>query len=187
MGISGAPDIFQQKMTTLMANLEFIRVYLDDLLILTKSSFSNHLTKLETVFERLRKANLKVNIAKSGFALSEIEYLGYILTREGIRPQNKKVAAILKIGSPTNVKSLRMFIGMVQYYRDAWEKRSELLAPLTDLVGECGHTKVTRKNGTKKKPWYWSQKHEDAFQGIKNIIAREVMLAYPDFNILFEI
>ena len=67
-----------------MTNLEFIRVYLDDLLILTKSSFSNHLTKLETILQKLRKANLKVNIAKSGFALSEIEYLGYILTNKGI-------------------------------------------------------------------------------------------------------
>ena len=53
MGISGAPDIFQQQILTLMANLEFIRVYLEDLLILRKSSFSDHLSKLETVLERL--------------------------------------------------------------------------------------------------------------------------------------
>ena len=93
MGISRAPNIFQQKMLELMANLEFIRVYLDDLLILTKSSFSDHLTKLEIVLQKLCKANLNINIAKSGFALSEIEYLGYILTHKGIKPQNKKVAA----------------------------------------------------------------------------------------------
>lgn len=76
---------------------------------------------------------------------------------------------------------------MVQYYRDIWEKRSELLAPLTDLVGECGHTKETRRKGTKKKPWYWAERHQQAFDAIKKIIARKVLLAYPDYSKPFEI
>ena len=71
---------------------------------------------------------------------------------------------------------------MMQYYRDFWEKCSQLTAPLTDLVGECGHTKVTKLNGTKKKPWYWNKTHQDAFDWIKNALAREVMLAYPNFS-----
>ena len=62
----------------------------------------------------------------------------------------EKVSAILALNPPTNVKELCKFLGMVQYYHDILEKRSHLLAPLTDLVGECGHTKVTRKNKTKK-------------------------------------
>ena len=76
---------------------------------------------------------------------------------------------------------------MVQYYRDVWEKRSHMIAPLTDLVGACGHTKVTRNNGTKKKAWYWDKTHQDSFDKIKETPARDVMLSYPDYNELFEI
>ena len=71
---------------------------------------------------------------------------------------------------------------MVQYYRDIWEKRSHLVALLTDLVGECGHTKVTRKNKTKKKAWYWDQTHQDSFDNIKETLARDTLLAYPDYS-----
>ena len=69
---------------------------------------------------------------------SVIEYLGYILARGGMKPQQKKVQAILAINPPNNVTELRKFLGMVQYYRAMWVKRSEMLAPLSDLVGECG-------------------------------------------------
>ena len=62
-----------------------------------------------------------------------------------------------------------------------------MLAPLTDLVGECGESKETKKKGTKKKPWYWNESHQKAFDGIKEIMAREVMLAYPDFTQHFEV
>jgi hypothetical protein len=88
---------------------------------------------------------LKVNAAKSIFCTHEIEYLGYILTREGITPQQKKVQGILVLNPPNNVKELRHFLGMVQYYRAMWAKCSEMLAPLSDLFGECGETKTTRK------------------------------------------
>ena len=80
-----------------------------------------------------------------------MEYLGNILTRTGIEPQSKKVQAILAITLPKQVKDLHKFLGMVQYYRDLWARRSEMLAPLTSLVGECGHTKVTRAKKTKKR------------------------------------
>ncbi len=77
------------------------------------------------------------------------------MTRDGIKPQTKKVQAILRLSPPNNVKELRRFLGMVQYYRDMWVRHSEMLAPLTDLVGECQETKTTKKNKTKKKPWQW--------------------------------
>jgi hypothetical protein len=82
------------------------------------------------------------------------KYLGYILTRDGIKPQESKVQAILALKPPTNVKELCQFLGMVQYYRNLWAKHSKMLAPLTDLVGECGQTKVTKAKGTKKVPWH---------------------------------
>jgi hypothetical protein len=95
--------------------------------------------------------------------------------------------AILVIQPPTNVKHLRHFLGMVQYYRDLWERRSKMLAPLTSYVGECGQTKVTRAKGTKKVPWHWDEVHQRAFDHVKATIAREVVLAYPDFSKVFEI
>ena len=95
---------------------------------------------------RLHDAGLKVNAAKSSFCAHEIEYLGYILTREGIKPQSKKVQAILALNLPNNFKELRHFLGMVPYYWDMWARHGEMLAPLTDLVGECGETKTTRMN-----------------------------------------
>eukprot|EP00804_Cyclotella_cryptica_P028760 CCRYP_018726-RA/>CCRYP_018726-RA protein AED:0.53 eAED:0.19 QI:0/-1/0/1/-1/1/1/0/384 len=76
---------------------------------------------------------------------------------------------------------------MVQYYRDIWARRSEILASLTDLVGECGHTKVTRANKTKKKPWHWDNIHQQAFDTVKATIARDVTFAYPDYSQGFEI
>ncbi len=66
----------------------------------------------------------------------ETEYLGYILSRDGIKPQPKKVQAILALILPQDVKQLRRLLGMVQYYRDIWARHSEILAQLSDSVGE---------------------------------------------------
>jgi hypothetical protein len=68
-----------------------------------------------------------------------------------------------------------------------WAKRSEMLAPLSDLVGECGETKTTRKNKIKKKPWHWDSIHQTAFDNVKKTIAKEVVLSYPDFTKPFDI
>ncbi len=84
-----------------------------------------HLDKLEEVLKRLCDAGLKVNADKLTFCSLEIEYLGYILTREGIKPQNKKVQAILALNPPKSVKELRHFLGMVQYYRKVTNKTGE--------------------------------------------------------------
>ena len=136
---------------------------------------------METVLTRLCDAGLKINTAKSSFCAHKIEDLSYILTREGIKPQSKKVQAMLVLNLPNNVKELRHFLKMVQYYQDMWARHSEMLAPLTDLVGECGETKTTRMNKTKKKPWRWDLIHQQAFDIVKAAIAKETVLAYPTF------
>ncbi len=97
MGIAGSPDIFQSKMLELMESLEYAQAYLDDLFCISRSSVEDHLEKLEEVLRRLRDAGLKVNAEKSTLCALEIEYLGYILTRDGIKPQSNKVQAILVI------------------------------------------------------------------------------------------
>jgi hypothetical protein len=187
LGIAGSPDIFQEKMSELMESLEFVRAYLDDLLCIIKLSLEDHLDKLEVVLWRLYNAGLKVNAAKLTFCALEIEYLGYVLTRDGIKPQSNKVQALLAIKPPTGVKQLRHFLGMVQYYRDLWARQSKMLAPLTSLVGECGQTKTTKAKGTEKVPWHWDEVHQREFDHVKATIAKDVVLAYPDFNKVFEI
>eukprot|EP00804_Cyclotella_cryptica_P020334 CCRYP_014060-RA/>CCRYP_014060-RA protein AED:0.31 eAED:0.31 QI:0/-1/0/1/-1/1/1/0/510 len=186
MGIAGSPDIFQAKMSELMVALEFMRTYLDDLLCITRASLDDNLDHLRLALTRLRDVGLRVNVPKSKFCVVETEYLGYILTT-GIKPQPNKVQAILTITPPKQVKHLRRFLGMVQYYRDLWARRSEMLAPLTLLVGECGHTKVANAKKTKKRPWYWDEVHQIAFDNVKGAIAKDVVLAYPDFSKEFEI
>ncbi len=135
----------------------------------------------------MRDAGLKINTTKSVFCAHETECLGYILTRGGIKPQPKKVQAILVLNPPKNVKELQRFLGMVQCYRDMWQKCSEMLAPLTNLVGGCRETKTTKKNKTKKKPWRWESTHQQAFDNVKATIAKDVILAYSDFTKLFKI
>jgi hypothetical protein len=66
-------------------------------------------------------------------------------------------------------------------------RRSKMLALLTSLVGECSQTKITRAKGTKKVPWHWNEVHQRPFNHLKATIAREVVLAYPDYSKVFEI
>ncbi len=106
--------------------LEFVQA-LDNLLVITRGILDKHFQKMETVLTRLRDTGLKVNVAKSLFCAHEMEYLGYILTREGIKPQPKKVQAILALNPPDNVKKLRHFLGMVQYYQDMLARHSGML------------------------------------------------------------
>ncbi len=89
MGFAGSADIFQVEMGNLMASLKYVWAYIDDLLVITKGSLNDHLEKLDTVFIRLQDAGLKVNATKLFFCTAETEYLGYILTRGGVKPQKK--------------------------------------------------------------------------------------------------
>jgi len=116
MGVAGSPDIFQEKMYGLMEALDYVRTYLDNLLVISKSSFDDHLIQIYEVLSRLGDANLRGNAATSFFAENELEYLGYIFTRKGFKPQLEKLSAILAINPPTTGKELCKFLGMVQYH-----------------------------------------------------------------------
>jgi Reverse transcriptase (RNA-dependent DNA polymerase) len=84
MGLCNSPDIFQEKMSTLMQDLGFVRAYIDDILVITNESLEDHLDKLRVVLEKLQHAGLRVNVKKSFFAKEELEYLGYWITHKGI-------------------------------------------------------------------------------------------------------
>jgi hypothetical protein len=117
MGLACSLDIYQEKMSELFIDMTFVIVYQDDILVLTSGSFDDHLRQLSNVFKRLQHNNLQVNAKKSSFCALETEYLGFILTKEGIKPQQKKVNAILQVAPPRNVKQVRSFIGMLNHYK----------------------------------------------------------------------
>jgi hypothetical protein len=111
-----------------------------------------------------------------------------VLTKDGIKPQCNKVQAILAFQLPKGMKQLtHFFLGMVQYYLELWARWSDMLAPLTALVGECGQTKIAKAKGTKKVPWHWDEVHQRAFNHVKATIAKDVVLVYPDYSGVFEI
>ena len=109
-----------------MCDLEFAQAYLDNLLVISKGSYAEHLEHLEEVLTRLSEAGLKVNVTKSSFCKPELEYLGFWITSKGIQPLTKKVEAILNITTPTKRKEVRAFPGMVNFYRDMWPRRTHI-------------------------------------------------------------
>jgi hypothetical protein len=113
-----SPDVFQEKMSELLNGLDTVRVYLDDILHVTKGSWQEQLEVLDQVFNHLRQAGLKVNAKKSSFGAHELQYLGYKITRTGIMPITKKIKAIQAIKAPRTRKQLRGFVGMINFYRD---------------------------------------------------------------------
>jgi hypothetical protein len=169
MGIKNSPDIFQEIMSNMMSDLENTSTYLDDILIVSNGTFEEHLEHVREVLNRLEKANFRANINKCYWGEQSIEYLGYQISRKGIQPQPKKVEAIQKLKAPTNVRQLRHFLGMVNYYRDMWQRRSHILAPLNKLTG-------------KGVPYTWGPEQDQAFKEIKRVMAKETILAFPDFN-----
>ena len=174
MGLCNSPDIFQEKMSELFIGLDTVRVYINDLLHVTKGSCIENLTVLKEMFTRLQKAGIKVNASKSCFGAHKFDYLGYHVTRDGVMPILKKVEAIQALTFPKTCKQLRQFIGMINFYRDMWQKLSELLAPLTALT-------------SKNFKYNWKDEHQKCFDDIKHVIGREVLLTYPNFNDPFEI
>ena len=126
------------------------------------------------MFTRLQKAGIKVNTSKSCFGAHKFYYLGYHVTCEGVMPIPKKVEAIQALAVPKTCKQLHQFIGMINFYRDMWQKRSELLAPLAALT-------------SKYVKYDWKDEHQNCFEAIKRVIGCELLLGYPDFNASFEI
>jgi len=162
MGLCNSLNIFQDKMSGLMEDLEYVCAYIDDLLVITNGSYEHYLEKIAKVFTKLRNARLKVNMKKSFFSRAELEYLGYWITHDGIQPMANKVHAITNIAPPKTKKELRRFIGMLNYYHDMWTRRSHILAPLALVT-----SKTTK--------WVWGEEQQNAFDTMQKIISREVL------------
>lgn len=174
MGLAVSPDIYQEKMAGIFADMSEVIVYIDDICIITKGTFEDHLKVLEEVLRRLGRNGLKVHADKSKFCCYETEFLGFVLSREGIKPQHKKVEAILAMSEPKNVKQVRSILGFINYYKQFVPHRSDLLAPISALTKK--HVKFV-----------WSQECQESLDTVKRLLSRKITLTYPDFNQPFEI
>ena len=95
MGLTISADVFQREMTKLFQGLEYVMVYIDDVLVVTRGDFDDHLCKLRTVLSRMRSKGIQLEPKKSFFCQTKVDYLGYTITRNGIKPQTSKVHAIV--------------------------------------------------------------------------------------------
>ena len=145
-----------------------LTVYVDDILV-ASSTFPEHLTQLSLLFETLLKANVSINLSKSQFCCKEIKFLGHILSGKGVRPSPEKISAIETAPPPVNVKQLRAFLGLCNFYVKFVQKYSFLTLPLLRLL----------KKGT---PWKWEEAQDKAFKNMKQCFLDSVMLGFSDFS-----
>jgi hypothetical protein len=131
--------------------------------------FEDHLHLLQKVLQQLLDAGLQVNPEKYQWFAHHVQYLGFNTSRDGISPQKEKIQGILNMSTPKNQKEVRCFVGLVNFYSDLYPWRAEILAPLTTLCG-------------KNSKFIWNAEHKAAFEKVKETIAKEMMLTYPDFT-----
>jgi hypothetical protein len=168
MGLLGCPASFQRLMEGVMRNIANVIVYIDDLLVHTKTH-EEHLKVLEQVLQRLHTHNLKINLDKCFFGNKEVSYLGFTLTPAGIKPGKNKLKAIKNAKPPTDVKSIRSFVGLCNFFRTHIKNFAIIAAPLF---------KLTRKDsGYKGGPL--PKEAMDAFSILKNSLTSEPVMAFP--------
>ena len=172
MGINNSPDFFQSVMHPLFSDLPHVECFIDDIGIISNSTFHDHLHDLQEVLLRLERNGLTVNSLKCDWATKSTEYWGFLLTPEGIKPMTYKITAITNISRLTSTKYVRAFVGLVNYYKDMWPRSAHFLVPLTNLCS------------TKRK-FSWNDTHEHSFQQIKRLVAEDVMLRFPDHSLPF--
>ena len=157
-GLSNAPAVFQELMSIVLHGLgHFAVAYLDDILVFSES-MEEHLQHLETIFSRLRQHELRLKLKKCSFLNVETQYLGFIIHRNGIRPDPKKVEAIRSLPVPTCVREVRSFIGMSSYYRRFIPNFSEIAEPIIALTKKHAHYK-------------WTHVHQKAFDYLKESLS----------------
>ena len=169
-GLATAPSIFQDLMNNTLQGMlfEFCLCYLDDIIVYSNSE-EEHLKHLEAIFRRLDEAGLKLKLSKCEFFMKRLQFLGHLVSRDGIQPDFEKVRAIAKMPPPTCVKDVRAFIGMTSYYRRYMPNFSEVAVPLISL---------TRKNAR----FEWDDKCQMAFNKLKQLLTEAPVLVHPDIT-----
>lgn len=180
-GLKNAPAIFQRMIDDVLK--EFIGkicyVYIDDIIVFGRSE-EETLNNVDTIFGRLEEANLKVNIDKTHFMQTEVEFLGYIVSSEGIKPDPKKVTAIKNLLPPTNLKELKGFLGMTSYYRRFIMDYAKVAKPLTNLTR--GENAQIKANQSRRVRIELNEEALNSFKMLKTLLTTAEILAFPEFD-----
>ena len=174
MGFLNSPSWAQAAMDELFSDMPDVEVYIDDVGIFS-TDFTSHCKTVRRVLTKLQDHNFTVKPAKCHWFKSQAPWLGHIITPEGILPDPLKINPILKLAFPSTITQLRSFIGMVNFYRSFWRRRAHIMAPLTALSGRS-------KGKLQSTPTLIK-----AFDLVKKAIAQNVLLAFPDPNIPYDI
>ena len=172
MGLTNAPSTFQQLMNKYFAHVigKFVVIYIDDILIYSRSR-EEHYQHLEQVLDILDKENLYCKISKCEFFKSEINFLGHVVSRDGIKPDPAKLSIVANWKVPKDAHELRSFLGLANYFRRFVLGYSSITAPLTDLL--------------KLKKWdafSWKDLHQRAFGILKKALVSAPVLGHFDTN-----
>lgn len=186
-GLKNAPSIFQRAIDdVLRENIgKFLGVYIDDLLIYSETE-EDHIKHIEWVLDKLYLANMRVNLDKSQFFKTDVEYLGFIVSREGIKTCPSKVEAIRRFPAPETLHDLRSFLGLAGYYRRFVKDYADIAKPLTDMLrGDNGKISA---NKSKRTTISLNEEQTSAFDKLRSILSSEdVVLLYPDYTEPFEL
>lgn len=165
-GISSASEVMQKRNEQTFSDIAGVHVIADDIII-ASSTEAEHDATLHKLFERAQQRGIKFNAAKLQLKLSEVQYMGNIVTADGLRPCPKKTDAIINMPTPTDRPSLMRFLGMVKFLSSFLPDESTLTAPLRGLL-------------KKDVPWYWEHEHDKAVSNIKAALARPTTLHFFD-------
>ena len=168
-GLRNAPQTFQRFIDSIVQELNFVFVYLDDILVASKT-YDEHIQHLKLLFSCLKEHGLTINVDKSQFAKSELKFLGHNISVNGITPLPEKVEAMQNFPQPSTKKQLRRFLGMSNFYRRFQPNIASHLKPLHDMLSQ------------KSKTLIWSQVESNAFINTKSALANMALLCYPCDN-----
>lgn len=169
-GLKNAPATFQRIMDDVLSDLQgkICLVYMDDIIIFS-ANLEEHVKNLKLLFKRLREAKLKIQLDKSEFLRKEVEFLGHVVTPEGIRPNPRKIEAMQKFPIPKTSKEIKSFLGLLGYYRRFIQNFAKLTKPFTNCL----------KKGAKIEH---TSEFVKTFDLCKNILCNDPLLQYPDFS-----
>ncbi|KAL0202364.1 hypothetical protein M9458_000382, partial [Cirrhinus mrigala] len=150
-------------------------------------SFNEHLERLQLAFDRLREHGLKLKPSKCQLVRKEVQYLGHLVSAEGIRTDPEKISKVKDWERPTNRMEVLRFLGFVGYYRRYVKGYSNLAAPLYRLTSGDPRKKKrgTQKNPSPDQPFLWTADCEEAFQSLKEKLISAPVLGYPDYSLPF--
>jgi transposase InsO family protein len=169
-GLKNAPAAFSRIMSRLLAEslYDFVTIYLDDIAVYSLT-FKEHMGHLRHVFERCREYGVCLKLEKCMFLTTNFRYLGYLVSEKGILPDPEKVAVLESSPAPTNLKSLRSFLGLASYFRRFIPSFTDATAPLVVLL----------KKGQK---YIWDEACQEAFDLVRRLLAEAPVLKLPDYQ-----